>query len=35
MDVELPEYVFSLVGTKGKLVEEFFHARNLMPQRPD
>jgi DNA-binding transcriptional LysR family regulator len=35
MDVELPEYVFSLVGTKGKLVEEFFHSRNLMPQRPD
>jgi hypothetical protein len=27
--------VFSLVGTKGRLVEEFFHARNLMAQRPD
>ena len=32
MDVELPEYIFSLFGAKGKLVELFFHARNLLPQ---
>lgn len=32
MDVEIPEYIFSLVGTKGKLVELFFHSRNLLPQ---
>jgi len=32
MDVELPEYIFSLFGTKGKLVELFFHSRNLLPQ---
>ena len=32
MDVELPEYIFSLIGAKGKLVELFFHARNLLPQ---
>ena len=31
MDVELPEYIFSLLGTKGRLVELFFHARNLLP----
>jgi DNA-binding transcriptional LysR family regulator len=31
MDVELPEYIFSLAGAKGKLVELFFHARNLLP----
>jgi len=31
MDVELPEYIFSLLGTKGKLVELFFQARNLLP----
>lgn len=32
MDVELPEYIFSLFGAKGKLVELFFHARHLLPQ---
>jgi DNA-binding transcriptional LysR family regulator len=32
MDIELPEYIFSLFGAKGKLVELFFHARNLLPQ---
>jgi hypothetical protein len=32
MDVELPEYIFSLAGAKGKLVELFFHSRNLLPQ---
>ena len=31
MDVELPEYIFSLIGAKGKLVELFFHSRNLLP----
>jgi DNA-binding transcriptional LysR family regulator len=31
MDVELPEYIFSLAGARGKLVELFFHARNLLP----
>ncbi|MDF3813401.1 MULTISPECIES: LysR family transcriptional regulator [Rhodopseudomonas] len=31
MDVELPEYIFSLLGTKGRLVELFFQARNLSP----
>ncbi|MES2193420.1 MAG: LysR family transcriptional regulator [Pseudomonadota bacterium] len=32
MDVEVPEYIFSLLGAKGKLVELFFHSRNLLPQ---
>lgn len=32
MDVEVPEYIFSLFGAKGKLVELFFHSRNLLPQ---
>jgi DNA-binding transcriptional LysR family regulator len=27
MDVELPEYIFSLIGAKGKLVELFFRAQ--------
>jgi DNA-binding transcriptional LysR family regulator len=31
MDAELPEYIFSLFSAKGKLVELFFHARNLLP----
>jgi DNA-binding transcriptional LysR family regulator len=31
MDGELPEYIFSLFSAKGKLVELFFHARNLLP----
>jgi hypothetical protein len=26
-----PEHIFSLFGAKGKLVELFFHARNLLP----
>ena len=31
MDIELPEYIFSLFGTKGALVELFFNARHPMP----
>jgi len=31
LDVELPEYIFSLSGKKGKLLELFFHSRNLLP----
>ena len=32
MDIEVPEYIFSLFGAKGKLVELFFHSRHLLPQ---
>ncbi|WP_291859520.1 substrate-binding domain-containing protein [Bradyrhizobium sp.] len=32
MDAEVPEYIFALLGAKGKLVELFFHSRHLLPQ---
>jgi len=32
MDIDVPEYIFSLFGAKGKLVELFFHSRHLLPQ---
>jgi LysR family transcriptional regulator, low CO2-responsive transcriptional regulator len=29
MDVGSPEYIFSLAGKRGKLVELFYHARGM------
>jgi hypothetical protein len=31
MEVESPEYIFSLAGRRGRLVELFFHAHRMSP----
>jgi hypothetical protein len=31
MEVESPEYIFSLAGRRGRLVELFFHAHGMSP----